>query len=106
MMAEAAAESGVTVIAATPHCNVPGSFQNTDPGEVRRRLEDFSADPRAAALKVAIVASERDGIVARCNAEFLKRIFPQASLTWVPGMEHVLPITASHVVDAAVRSVR
>ena len=74
--------------------------------DLRRRLEDFSADPRAAALKVAVVASERDGIVARGNAEFLKRIFPQASLTWVPGMEHVLPITASHVVDAAVRSVR
>lgn len=74
--------------------------------DLRRRLEAFSADPRAAALKVAVVASERDGIVARGNAEFLKRIFPQASLTWVQGMEHVLPITASRAVDAAVRSVR
>ena len=37
MMAETAAESGVTVIAATPHCNVPGSFQNTDPAAVRQR---------------------------------------------------------------------
>ena len=41
MMAEGAADSGVTVIAATPHCNVPGSFQNTDPAEVRRRLEQL-----------------------------------------------------------------
>ena len=43
MMAETAAASGVTVIAATPHCNVPGSFQNTDPDEVRRQLEQLRA---------------------------------------------------------------
>ena len=54
MMAEAAAESGVTVIAATPHCNVPGSFQNTDPGEVRRRLERLRSALRRQGIPVEL----------------------------------------------------
>ena len=54
---------------------------------------------------VRILQSERDGIVRPHNAEFLKGVFPQAEVTWVPGNEHVLPITVPELVDAAVEDV-
>ena len=51
---------------------------------------------------VFIFQSERDGIVRPSNAAFLKRVFPQAKVTMVPGNEHVLPITVPELIDAAV----
>ena len=51
---------------------------------------------------VFIFQSERDGIVRPNNAEFLKRVFPQAKVTMVPGNEHVLPVTVPELIDAAV----
>lgn len=54
-------------------------------------------------LPVWIFQSEKDGIVRPNNAEFLKRVFPQAKVTMVPGNEHVLPITVPELVDEAVR---
>ena len=51
---------------------------------------------------VFILQSERDGIVRPSNAEFLKRVFPQAKVTMVPGNEHVLPIRVPELIDAAV----
>ena len=53
-------------------------------------------------LPVWIFQSERDGIVRPSNAEFLKRVFPQAKVTMVPGNEHVLPIRGPELIDAAV----
>ena len=38
MMARLAVESGVTAVAATPHCNVPGLFRNHSPESLRRRV--------------------------------------------------------------------
>ena len=51
---------------------------------------------------VFIFQSERDGIVRPSNVEFLKRVFPQAKVTMVPGNEHVLPIKVPELIDAAV----
>ena len=56
-------------------------------------------------MPVRIFQSERDGIVRPNNAEFLKRIFPQAKVTMVPGNEHVLPITVPELIDAAVEEI-
>ena len=56
-------------------------------------------------LPVWIFQSERDGIVRPSNAEFLKRVFPQAKVTMVPGNEHVLPITVPELIDEAVEEV-
>ena len=53
-------------------------------------------------MPVRIFQSERDGIVSPSNAEFLKRVFPQAKVTMVPGNEHVLPIKVPELIDAAV----
>lgn len=53
-------------------------------------------------MPVRIFQSEGDGIVRPANAEFLKRIFPQAEVTLVPGSEHVLPIAVPELIDAAV----
>ena len=58
-----------------------------------------------AAIPVAIFQSERDGIVRPANAEFLKRVFPQASVTYVPGNEHVLPVTIPDLIDKAVEEI-
>lgn len=64
--------------------------------ELIRHAAEFSR------LPVAIVHSEKDFIVYPHNAAFLKGIFPQAEVTMVAGNEHVLPITAPELVDAAV----
>ena len=61
---------------------------------------------RGLTLPVAILQSEKDGIVRPNNAEFLKQVFPQAKVTWVPGNEHVLPVTVPELIDAAVSEVR
>lgn len=58
-----------------------------------------------ATIPVAIFQSERDGIVRPANAEFLKRVFPQASVTYVPGNEHVLPVTIPELIDKAVEEI-
>ena len=54
---------------------------------------------------VFIFQSERDGIVRPSNAEFLKRVFPQAKVTMVPGNEHVLPVTVPELIDEAVEEI-
>ena len=54
---------------------------------------------------VFIFQSEKDGIVRPSNAEFLKRVFPQAKVTMVPGNEHVLPITVPELIDEAVEEI-
>ena len=46
-----------------------------------------------------------DGIVRAENAAYLKSIFPQASVTMVPGSEHALPIVIPEKIDAAVSAV-
>ena len=56
-------------------------------------------------LPVWIFQSERDGIVRPNNAECLKKVFPQAKVTLVPGNEHVLPITLPELIDEAVGAV-
>ena len=53
---------------------------------------------------VAIFQSRRDGIVRPHNAEFLHRIFPQASLNWIESNEHDLPRTVPRLIDEAVSS--
>ena len=78
------------------------SLHDTD---LRPALESYARSPHpvfGSPFPVSIVHSERDGIVRPHNAAYLKSIFPQAEVTMVPGSEHVLPITAPELVDAAV----
>ena len=76
-------------------------LKNTD---LRKDL--LALFPRSSSLiPVRIFQSERDGIVRPNNAEFLKRVFPQAQVTMVPGNEHVLPITVPELIDAAVEEI-
>ena len=89
-------------------------LKNTD---LRKDLESLTARPAVAPyhsseisdsrppIPVWIFQSERDGIVRPNNAEFLKRVFPQAQVTMVLGNEHVLPITVPELIDAAVKEV-
>ena len=51
---------------------------------------------------VALFQSDHDGIVRPENADYLKRLFPQAALTRVTGTEHALPIAIPELLDAAV----
>ena len=51
---------------------------------------------------VYIFQSEHDGIVRAANAAYLQKIFPQASVTMVPGTEHALPIFIPELIDEAV----
>ena len=53
---------------------------------------------------VYIFHSERDGIVRPENAAYLHKVFPQASVTMVPGTEHALSIFIPELIDEAVDS--
>ena len=55
-------------------------------------------------LAVHIFQSEHDGIVRAANADYLQKVFPQASVTIVPGTEHALPIFIPELIDEAVDS--
>ena len=74
--------------------------------DLRASLEEYrrltAQHPDAPVPAVSIIHSERDGIVRPHNADFFKSIFPQAEVTFVPGAEHVIPITAPDAVDQAV----
>ena len=65
-------------------------------------LSHSSQESHLSQLPVFIFQSERDGIVRPTNAEFLKKAFPQAEVTMVPGNEHVLPVTIPGLIDKAV----
>ncbi len=72
--------------------------------DVRADLERvFGEKVRACqSPSVHIFQSERDGIVRSENAAYLQKIFPQASVTMVPGAEHALPIFIPELIDEAV----
>ena len=72
--------------------------------DIRAALEELKTSGRLK-CPVAIFQSERDGIVRAENAAYLKSIFPQASVTMVPGSEHALPIIIPEAIDAAVSAV-
>ena len=75
-----------------------GYLRETD---LRAALEELKSSGRLK-CPVAIFQSERDGIVRAENAAYLKSIFPQASVTMVPGSEHALPIVIPEKIDSAV----
>ena len=72
--------------------------------DLRAELEELKASGRLK-CSVAIFQSERDGIVRAENAAYLKSIFPQASVTMIPGSEHALPIMIPEAIDAAVAAI-
>ena len=78
-----------------------GYLRETD---LRAALEELKSSGRLK-CPIAIFQSERDGIVRAENAAYLKSIFPQASVTMVPGSEHALPIIIPEAIDAAVSAV-
>ena len=92
MYAEANLERGLEYLRAT---------------DLRTELLSHAASESHAssALPVRILQSERDDIVRPDNAAFLKKVFPRAEVTMVPGSEHVLPITVPELVDDAVSRV-
>ena len=53
---------------------------------------------------IHIFQSEHDGIVRPENAAWLKSVFPQASVAFVPGTEHALPIFIPELIDETVDS--
>jgi len=65
-------------------------------------LPNLPNHPNFLNIPVFIFQSERDAIVRAHNAEFLKSVFPQASVTMVPGCEHVLPVAIPELIDKAV----
>ena len=79
-------------------------LQTSDLREPLRALPQSPAWPHVSRLPVSVFQSERDGIVRPANADFLQSVFPQASVTWVPGHEHVLPVTIPDRIDAAVQA--
>lgn len=73
--------------------------------DLRAALAELKASGRLT-CPVAIFQSEHDGIVRAENAAYLKSVFPQASVTMVPGAEHALPILIPDLIDAAVAAMQ
>ena len=71
--------------------------------DLRSALTAMRDEGRMPDFPVAIVHSERDGVVRPHNAAFLKSVFPQASVTMVPGNEHVLPVKVPDLIDKHVK---
>ena len=65
------------------------------------QLRTANREPRTT-FPVHIFQSERDGVVRAANADYLKQIFPQATMHLVPGTEHALPIFIPELIDEAV----
>lgn len=79
-------------------------LQTSDLREPLRALPQSPHWAHLSQIPVAIFQSERDGIVRPANADFLQSVFPQATVTWVPGHEHILPVTIPEQIDAAVQT--
>ncbi len=91
----------------------PNPYQTDEPANLERGLDylmktDVRADIERAfgdrPPPVYIFHSEHDGIVRAANAAYLQKVFPQASVTIVPGTEHALPIFIPELIDEAVDS--
>ena len=89
----------------------PNPYLADEPENLERGLKylletdvrpELSARCPAAGVSVHVFQSEHDGIVRAANAEYLHGIFPQASVTMVPGVEHALPIFIPEKIDEAV----
>ena len=88
----------------------PNPYLADEPANLERGLAYLlETDVRGAleqavfgALPVHVFQSEHDGIVRPENAAWLKTVFPQASVTMVPGTEHALPIFIPEKIDDAV----
>ena len=91
----------------------PNPYMVDDPENLERGLRylletDLRADlertfATGCTFPVHIFQSESDGIVRSANATYLKRIFPQAAVTMVPGGEHALPIWVPEEISAALK---
>lgn len=55
-MAEMAVESGVTAVVATPHCNMPGRFENYWDSFLHGEIETFQQTLQKSGIKLAIVS--------------------------------------------------
>ena len=75
----------------------------TDVRAALEQLRTTNHEPRTT-FPVHIFQSERDGVVRAANADYLKEIFPQATVHIVPGTEHALPIFIPELIDEAVDS--
>lgn len=53
-MARMAAESGVRAIAVTPHCNIPGFYENYDDSELRERFRELERAVREAGIPLKL----------------------------------------------------
>ena len=89
----------------------PNPYLADDPANLERGLKylldtdvrgELASSHPALATNIHVFQSEHDGIVRPENAAWLKTVFPQASVTMVPGTEHALPIFIPEKIDDAV----
>lgn len=94
----------------------PNPYMMDDPENLERGLAYLrETDVRSGLQKafaggcgfpVHIFQSERDSIVCRSNADYLKSIFTEARFTIVEGHEHALPVHIPEMIDEAMAQCR
>ena len=89
----------------------PNPYLLDEPANLERGLnylletdvrEQLTTSHQLLTTHIHIFQSEHDGIVRAANAAYLQKVFPQASVTMVPGTEHALPIFIPELIDEAV----
>lgn len=93
----------------------PNPYMMDNPENLERGLQylratDLRADMErvfggGCGFPVHIFQSEHDGIVRSANVEYLKRIFPKASVSILPGSEHALPVSVPEMIDRTIRAI-
>ena len=83
--------------------NLDAGLDFLETTDLRSGLESIAGKTR---FPVAIFQSIKDGIVRPHNANYLNRIFPQASLTWVEGQNHDLPSKVPELISSAVKGIQ
>ena len=93
-----------------PNPYIEDSPENLDRGigylletDVRADLERVFGG--GCAFPVHVIQSEHDGIVRKANAEYLKRVFPDAAVNIISGGEHALPVSVPDIISSAVASI-
>lgn len=92
-----------------PNPYLADSEENLSRGIDYLRKTDLRAELEAArdalsSIPAYIFNSERDGVVRKSNADYLKSIFTDATVEIIPGSEHALPVSIPEKLDYAVKT--
>lgn len=74
--------------------------------DIRAEVAELAKKLAERNVPVYLFHSEKDGVVRPQSAEFLKSVYPNAKLEYIPGTEHALPIMIPEKISAAIKAIK